>query len=164
MSSLSRQRRTVLRSQAMTRMGITAGGVVTGTRGGTGGATVGTLHRWLHLAWCSLICCNRPRCRSNSTSASWARRITSRVRLAGSSSRALFEGSLPGAGRVQKKRSSRAFQATKRMAPHSTSPADCFFSILAPAGEAGRVGLKAALSLPGSRPHGSRDASSGLRD
>lgn len=50
------------------RMGITTGGVVTGTRGGTGGATVGTLHRWLHLAWCSLICCNRPRCRSTPSS------------------------------------------------------------------------------------------------
>lgn len=64
-SSLSRQRPGgAAVTEAMTRMGITAGGVVTGTRGGTGGATVGTLHRWLHLAWCSLICCNRPSCRS----------------------------------------------------------------------------------------------------
>lgn len=75
-----------------------------------------------------------------------------RVSPVGSSSRVPSEGSLLGDGRIQKKRSNKAFQATKRMAPHSTSPADCFFSILAPTGEAGKDGAEAALGLPGSLP------------
>lgn len=72
-------------------------------RGGTGRSHGGYPPPLAPPSMVLLICCNRPRCRSNSTSASWARRITSRVRLAGSSSRALSEGSLPGAGACQKR-------------------------------------------------------------